>query len=178
MKVTTDKQIAALLKEYPLIRDACVRFDLRPKTIEARNIKDEDCLEEIHIGPISMHNDNYGANFHLYFYDVNSLYLGQMESKRKMELRIFLKCGLFHDKFTKENMLEALNRICPVRAPIYALRTDRWGTELLLLKCPSGVSSLFEFTGNAVFKSKKTEMEKKEQAELEIREALKKEFGE
>lgn len=179
MKVTSNKQIAALLKEYPLIRDACIRFDLRyVKTIEARNATFADCLEEIHIGRICIHNDNLDVNFNLYFYDGNSLYLGKMESKRKTWLSIFWKHGPFHDIFTKENMFEALQRIHPVREPMYALRTDWSGYELLLLKTPSNYSSLWELASTAVANREKIQRKETEQAEREVKEALKKEFGE
>ncbi|MFA5830425.1 MAG: hypothetical protein WC878_01205 [Candidatus Paceibacterota bacterium] len=175
MKVTSDKQIAALLKEYPLIRDACIRFDLRPETIEARNIKPEDCLEKIRTVFASMFDRV--PNFQLYFYDSNGLFLGRMETKNKFSYEQFFY-PFMPQNFTSENMLDALNRIRPVRVPVYALKTNTDGTELLLLKAPSDVSSLWEFARTAVANKEERENAEKEQAEREVREALKQEFGE
>ena len=174
MKLTTEKQIGALLKQFPLLRDACIRFNLNPAVIDTRNIQEEDCLQEIRMG-CGIYGEDVPI-FSLYFFDRNGLYLGQMESKRVKGFRNF-----FLKIFTKENMLEALVRISPEREPVFALKVYDMACSrhyLLLLKTPSGYRSLLDVASVAVANREEIERGEREQAEREVHEALKKEFGE
>jgi hypothetical protein len=188
MKTTSFEQVKALLKEYPLIRDAHNRFKLPyPCSIEARSLKLNDCFEKT---AIYWNCSRFYANFRLFFFDENNLFLGQMETKKKFSLKhFFFSFGFDSFRFaecTQENMLEALERIKPARFPRYALMMrGPWYHEFLLLKIPKGFNSLQEFIQSEEAKEPERNRlkieqnhQKAEQAEREVKEALEKEFGE
>ena len=186
MKATSYEQVKALLEEYPLIRDAYNRFKLGyPYSIEARNLTWKDCIYKTAV--LWKPFEGFYANFQLFFFDENNLFLGQMETKKKFSLKhffygfnAFLTFGSDFQiaECTQEDMVEALERIKPARFPRYALMVEGcYHDEFLLLKIPRGIESLQEFVESERKKEPERNRLKIEQIEKEVREALKKEFA-